>query len=81
MRPTPLKVARISKGITVEEMARKLQMSISYYYKIEQGARIPNIYIAKRIAELLDGTIDELFFGNHLDVTSKMLLPTGTERR
>lgn len=79
MRPTPLKTARIKKGITVEEMARKLQMSTSYYYKIEQGVRIPNIYIAKRIAELLGGTIDELFFGNYLDKSSKKLLPTGTE--
>lgn len=78
MKTTPLKAARINKGIEVEEISQKLKISSSYYYKIERGVRKPNIYLAKSIAELLGGTVDEIFFGNDLDVLSNRLPPTGT---
>lgn len=79
MKSTPLKAARIKKGIEVEEISQRLQISSSYYYKIERGVRKPNIYLAKRIAELLDGTVDEIFFGRDLDVLSNELSLTGTD--
>lgn len=66
-----LKETRIKKNIEVKEIARKLKISESYYYKIEQGKRNPTITLAKDIADLLGSTVDEIFFDDNLDETSK----------
>jgi len=65
-----LRKRRSKQGITVAEMARKLGISESFYYKIEQGIRNPTMNLAKRIADLLGSTVDELFFESQLDETS-----------
>lgn len=51
-------------------MAKRLNISASFYYKIERGTRNPTIELAKAIANILDKTVDELFFANDLDVSS-----------
>ncbi|ELK47217.1 helix-turn-helix transcriptional regulator [Halobacillus sp. BAB-2008] len=67
-----LRNVRIEKGFKdVEELAGLLGISASYYYKIEQGKRTPSINLAKNIADELDHTVDELFFNNKLDVSSR----------
>ncbi|WP_423244382.1 helix-turn-helix domain-containing protein [Desulfofundulus thermobenzoicus] len=44
-----LGTARIAKKISVSEMARRLNISPSFYYKIEQGIRNSTIDLAKAI--------------------------------
>ncbi|KAB8139071.1 helix-turn-helix transcriptional regulator [Gracilibacillus oryzae] len=66
-----LRNIRIKKGYKdVEKLARKIGISASYYYKIEQGKRAPGINLAKRIADILEHTVDELFFNRNLDESS-----------
>jgi len=57
-----LKKLRINKKLEVRYIAKELGISPSYYYKIEQGIRNPNLYLAKSIAELLESSVDEIFF-------------------
>jgi putative transcriptional regulator len=56
-----LNTARKVKGFTVKDIATKLGISESFYYKIEKGLRNPNIDLAKKISELLEKNIEELF--------------------
>lgn len=65
-----LKNTRLAKKISVSEMARRLNISTSFYYKIEQGSRNPTISLAKDIADILGCTMDELFCTNALDDSS-----------
>jgi len=67
-----LRQQRIAKGYTdVEKFAKKVGISASYYYKIEQGKRTPGIILAKKIADTLNQTVDEIFFEQQLDDSSK----------
>ena len=61
---------RKAKDLTVADMAKLLDKSRSFYYKIEAGIRNPNITTAKQIADIVGGTVDELFFDNNLDNSS-----------
>ncbi|MHB8182286.1 MAG: helix-turn-helix transcriptional regulator [Candidatus Desulforudaceae bacterium] len=74
-----LKHARQAKGLMVQDIAGKLGISESFYYKIEQGVRNPTIDLAKKIANLLGGTVDELFFTLKLDESSRFSANTGTD--
>ncbi|SET76732.1 putative transcriptional regulator [Oceanobacillus limi] len=66
-----LRNVRITKGYTdVEDISKKIGISASYYYKIEQGKRTPGIILAKKIADILGHTVDELFFNQNLDEVS-----------
>lgn len=67
---TKLKQARTAKGFTVADVAARLNKSRSFYYKIEAGLRNPTIDTAKRIADILGSTVDELFFSPRLDESS-----------
>lgn len=66
-----LKLARVRKGLSVIDISRKLGISPSFYYKIESGTRNPTINLAKEIADVLDETVENLFFNDDLDKTSK----------
>lgn len=61
---------RKAKNLTVADMAKLLDRSRSFYYKIEAGVRNPTIATAKQIADILESTVDELFFNNNLDDSS-----------
>jgi len=66
-----LRNVRIAKGYkNVDSLVMKLDISASYYYKIEKGSRTPDILLAKKIADVLGQTVDGLFFGNKLDEMS-----------
>lgn len=56
-----LREVRKQKSITVKDVANKLGISESFYYKIETGIRNPTIDLAKRIADFFDKTVDTLF--------------------
>ncbi len=53
---------REGKGLTVGQMAAKLAISQSYYYKIESGIRNPTHEIIKRFKEVFRVSVDEIFF-------------------
>ncbi|SFE50833.1 putative transcriptional regulator [Lentibacillus persicus] len=70
---TNLRNIRLNQGYKdVVEIANSVGISTSYYYKIEQGKRNPGIDLAKRIADVLNHTVDELFFDQSLDIMSKI---------
>lgn len=66
-----LKQFRKQKGLSVQEIADLIGVSASFYYKIEQGIRDPIMEKAQKIAQVLESTVDELFFNTSLDVSSK----------
>lgn len=66
-----LKEIRLSKNLSVQEVATNLEISASHYYKIEAGIRSPNFKLAGRFAKFFDSNVDELFFEDDLDETSK----------
>jgi putative transcriptional regulator len=72
-----LKRSRIDKGLSVPDMAGKLDISASFYYKIENGDRNPTMELAKRIADIFNSSLDDLFFACLLDDSSNK--QTGTD--
>lgn len=48
-----LKDIRSKKGLTQEELAKKIEISRPYYTEIEKGLKNPSVKIAKRIASIL----------------------------
>lgn len=66
-----LRKVRLRSGYSdVNKLASKIGISASYYYKIEQGIRTPGIDLAKKIADTLNETVDDLFFNPDLDTSS-----------
>lgn len=69
---TRLREVRKSKGITQTFMAQKLgYKQASGYANIESGHTKLSLENAKKIAEILNMDIDELFFENKLHVKSR----------
>ena len=56
-----LKVARMEEGLTPQQVAQAIGMSISTYYKLEQGVRKPSITTALKIADVLNCKVEEIF--------------------
>jgi len=52
---------RKKQKITQEDIANILEISLSYYSAIERGIRNPTLELAKKIAELFNKSIEELF--------------------
>lgn len=65
-----LRKCRLNKKLSVEDISQVLNISKSYYYKIESGLRNPTMVLAKQIANLLEEDIESLFFNNNLDKMS-----------
>ena len=61
MKITPIKLRRINAGFETDEAAEKLQISMSTFYKLEQGHGKPSTVLIARMARLYKCTIDELF--------------------
>ncbi|QZY56676.1 helix-turn-helix transcriptional regulator [Crassaminicella profunda] len=68
---TILKKARKKNKLAVCKIAEMLGISKSFYYKIESGARNPSILLAKKIADIFNMKVDEIFFDENMDKTSK----------
>jgi putative transcriptional regulator len=80
-----LRMARQEKGITQTFIAKKLgYKTASGYNNIEMGRTKPSIEKAKKIADILGKSIDELFFDENffdenLHKTSKSKIQTKKE--
>lgn len=66
-----LKELREERNLSVEEISKELGISASHYYKIESGIRNPKFNLAGRFANFFGTNVDELFFENDLDDSSK----------
>lgn len=62
-----LKKAREEKKLSVKEIAEMIGVTPSVYYKWENGTRYPQMENAKQVSEILNKTVDELFFKEELD--------------
>ncbi|PGV55923.1 transcriptional regulator [Bacillus cereus] len=59
-----LKQLRVSKGISQTFVSKKLGFKYSSgYSNIENGIRKPSLETAKKIADIFNKTIEEIFFG------------------
>lgn len=56
-----LKKARLNVDLTQVEVANKVGISERAYQNYEAGKRIPNAYIAQRIAKAVNSKVEELF--------------------
>jgi putative transcriptional regulator len=65
-----LRNLRNKNKLSVVDMAQKLNISTSFYYKIESGVRNPTISLAKQICNIIQGNMDEIFFALQLDEMS-----------
>ncbi|HDK7140039.1 TPA: helix-turn-helix transcriptional regulator [Clostridium botulinum] len=58
-----IKFKRMEKGFTQQELADKVRISRYYLSAIERDkAKNPSITVMKKIAELLETPVQELFF-------------------
>lgn len=55
-----IKHRRRQRGWSYQEMADTVSTSKSNLYEIERGSVVPNVYLAARIAEALETTVDDL---------------------
>ena len=56
---------RMRIGLTQDEFAEKLNISTSYYARIESGVRMPSLELVIQIVELTDYSLDCLIFGEY----------------
>lgn len=57
-----VKEYREKTGLTQSNMAEMLNITSDYFSMIERGARNPSFKLSKEIADILNTTIDALFF-------------------
>ncbi|MEY8514208.1 helix-turn-helix transcriptional regulator [Lactococcus taiwanensis] len=56
-----LKKYREKLGLTQNDVAKQLEMSVRGYQNYELGYRTPDVYQAKKIAQILKTDINKLF--------------------
>ena len=56
-----MKEIRMKKGISASELARKIELSERYVRFIENGDKTPSLKTARKIAEVLEETVDSIF--------------------
>ena len=56
-----LKTTRQQLGLTQEQVARKANISVISYQRIEYGTQTPSLKTAFLIAETLNSTVEKLF--------------------
>lgn len=59
-----LKKYRGRKGISQEELAKRINIHPVQFSRYERGQSVPSIEVVQKIAEALDTTIDELVYGS-----------------
>jgi putative transcriptional regulator len=65
-----IKELRNRKRWTQREMAEKLHISVDYVSMLERGIRTPGFVLAKKIADLFNCRIEDIFFNNEYYKTS-----------
>ena len=58
-----IKQLRISKGLTQEQLAERINISRTYEAKIESGAQVGPVELAIELAEIFDVSLDFLLLG------------------
>ncbi|SHH06466.1 helix-turn-helix transcriptional regulator [Tepidibacter thalassicus] len=66
MKRELLQKLRKKNNLTQQEVAEILEITPVFYGMIERGERNPSLELAKKIADLFDSTIDEIFFNTKL---------------
>ena len=61
MKINNLKKYREEKGVTQKELAESAKISERHYQNLERGISSPGIDTARRIADALGQTVDEVF--------------------
>ena len=51
---------REERGFSQVELAKRSGVSQAFISQIEKGERVPTVFVAKRIADALEKTVDEL---------------------
>lgn len=60
-----MKVARVEKGWTQQELADRVEATRQTIGLIEKGEYNPTLNLCMRIARVLDRTLDQLFWEDH----------------
>lgn len=77
-----LKRARMRAGLSGAELARRLEMERGTYGRIERGQRKLPFELARRIAEILDCSVDDLITGENVGSNEGLVrveVPVGAE--
>lgn len=53
--------ARRMKGLTQKELASRTGVTRLWIHDIEKNGRVPSLEVAKKIASVLDVTVDDIF--------------------
>ena len=61
-----MKICREELGLTQQELAQIVGLSQETISQYEIGSRTPNIITAKKIADALNVSLDNIFFGNNI---------------
>ncbi len=57
----PIRDRRKKLKLSVDKAAHKANLTVSMWYKIESGDRVPHLPNAKQMADTLEWTLDEFF--------------------
>lgn len=66
-----IKKLRTTKGLTQEQLAEKLNISVAYISKIEKSQQIGSIELAVELSEFFEVTLDHLLLGQKPRIESK----------
>jgi len=62
IRNLKMEEIRKKKKLSAKEAADRLGVSVSYYYKIEEGTRNPSYNFIKKFKEHFNVKVDSIFF-------------------
>ena len=62
---TILKKLRTQKGLSQDAFAKKIEIHVTNLSKYERNISIPSLEVAKRMAEVLEISLDKLVYGEH----------------
>ena len=60
-RPSAVRQSRIGKQLSQDDMAEKLDRSLTTYGEIERGRRPVHVETANRVSEILGKKVEDLF--------------------
>ncbi len=63
-----MKILRDRENITGTRLARKVGVTPSMIYMVENGQKNPSIMLAYRIAQALNASIEDVFFSSRCNV-------------